>query len=160
MAQGGGNTLAAAIVQSYDTTVAQGQLNLALALLTGYLTRHGAVYLVGQPVLAGYGFQLEYTLEVLVDLILCISNILIGVLDSVVAHDGFRRVTEHLGNVQVEGLHTVALLEREVGITSGLADNVHRSTLALGYLLHMLDMLLVNEQTHAFLTLVGYNLLG
>ena len=68
-------------------------------------------------------------------------------------------MAEHLGDIQVEGLHTVALLEGEVGIARGLADDIHRSALALGNLLHVLDMLLVNEQTHALLTLVGYNLL-
>ena len=56
MPQGGGYTLAATIVEGYHTAVAQRQLNLALALLTGYFARHRAVHLVGQPVLAGYGF--------------------------------------------------------------------------------------------------------
>ena len=160
MAEGGGDTFLAAVVEGYDAAVAQRQLYLALALLARYLSRHGAVYLVGEPVLAGYGLQLQHTLQVFFYLILCVGHVLIVALHGVVAHDGLRRVTEHLGNVQVEGLHTVALLEREVGVTGGLADDVQRGTLALGNLADMVNMFLVDEQTHALLTLVGNDLLA
>ena len=46
-----------------------------------------------------------------------------------------------------------------MGIASGLAHHVHRRTLTLGNTTHMLNVLLVDEQTHAFLTLVGDDLL-
>ena len=68
-------------------------------------------------------------------------------------------MSEHLGYVEVERLHTVALAEREVCIAGGLTDNIHRGTLALSYLLYIFNMLLVDEQSHALLTLVGNNLL-
>ena len=69
-------------------------------------------------------------------------------------------MTEHLRHVKVERLHAVPLLEREVGIARRLADNIQRGTFALSNLLHMLYVLLVNEQSHALLALVGNNLLG
>ena len=80
-------------------------------------------------------------------------------LDGLVSHDGLRRVAEHLGHVEVEGLHAVTLLEREVGVACGLADHIQRSTLTLGDLADMFDMLLVDEQAHSLLTLVGDDLL-
>ena len=79
---------------------------------------------------------------------------------SIILHDGLWRVTEHLSDIEVERLHTVALLEREVGIASGLTNDIQRSTLALSNLTYMFDMLLVDEQTHTLLTLVGDNLLA
>ena len=60
MTDGSSDTLFTTVVESNDTTVAQRQLQFALALLTGNLSGNRTVYLVGQPVLAGYGFQLQY----------------------------------------------------------------------------------------------------
>ena len=62
------DTFLAAIIQSYDTAVAQRQLKFALALLAGNLACYGTVYLVCQPVFAGNGFQLEYVGEVFMQL--------------------------------------------------------------------------------------------
>ena len=59
MANGGGDTLHATIVEGHDTTVAKRQLQLSLTLLTSDLTRHRAVNLVRKPVLAGHGLELE-----------------------------------------------------------------------------------------------------
>ena len=64
-------------------------------------------------------------------------------------------MTEHLSHVEVERLHAVALLEREVSVAGCLAYNVQRSTLALCDATYMVDVLLVDEQAHALLTLVG-----
>ena len=160
MTEGGGDTLHATVVEGDDTTVAEGQLDLTLALLTGNLTCHRAIDLVRQPVLTGDGLQLEHALQILVDLILTVGHVLIVTLHGIIAHDGLRRVSEHLGHVEVEGFHTVALFEGEVGITCGLTDHIQRGTLALGNLTYMFDMLLVDEQTHALLTLVGNDLLA
>ena len=68
-------------------------------------------------------------------------------------------MTEHLSHVEVERLHAIALSKREMSVARGLADNIQRCTLALGDFLYALQMLLVDEQTHALLTLVGYYLL-
>ena len=64
MSQSGGDAFAAAIVEGHHTTVAQRQLYLALTLLAGYLARHGAVHLVGEPVFAGHSFQAEHLLDI------------------------------------------------------------------------------------------------
>ena len=82
------------------------------------------------------------------------------VLYGIVAHDGLWRVAEHLCYVEVERLHTVALAEREVGVASGLADHVERSTLTLSNAAYVLNVLFVDEQSHALLTLVGNDFLG
>ena len=64
-------------------------------------------------------------------------------------------MSEHLCHVEVEGLHSVGLDEREVGVASGLAYDVERCAFALGDAAHVFDMFLVDEQTHTFLALVG-----
>ncbi len=69
-------------------------------------------------------------------------------------------MTEHLRHIEVEGLLAVALNEAEVGVTCGVTDNIERCALAGCNLLHAVEVLLVDEQTHALLTLVGDNLLG
>ena len=103
---------------------------------------------------------MEHAVEVFVNLILTVGHVLIVALYSIVFHDGLGRVTEHLGNIQIEWLHTVALSEREVGVSSGLADHIHRSTLALSNLTNMFDVFLVDKQAHALLTLVGNDFLA
>ena len=47
-----------------------------------------------------------------------------------------------------------------MGIAGGFTNYIQRSTLALGNLAHMVDVLLVDEKTHALLTLVGNDFLG
>ena len=68
-------------------------------------------------------------------------------------------MAKHLGHIKVERLLAVRLHETEVCIASCLADNIHRGTLTLCNLLHMLKVFLVNEKSHALLRLVGNNLL-
>ena len=68
-------------------------------------------------------------------------------------------MTKHLSNIQVERLHAVALLEREVGIAGSLTDHVQRGTLTFGNLTDVLNVFLVDKQTHALLTLVGNDFL-
>ncbi len=61
-----GDTFASAIVECHHTTVAQRQLYASLTLLTCNLSRHRAVNLVGEPVLAGHGLKLEDVGEIVV----------------------------------------------------------------------------------------------
>ena len=68
-------------------------------------------------------------------------------------------MTEHLADLQVEGTNTVALLEAEVRIACCLTYHIQWSTLALGNLTYMVDVLLVDKQAHTLLTLVGNDFL-
>ena len=111
MTKGGGDTLLSTIVEGHNTTVAQWQLNLSLTLLTGNLTSHRTVYLVCQPVLTSHSLKLEHALEVLVNLILCICYVFVMALYSIILHDGLRRVTKHLSDIEIKWLHTITLLE-------------------------------------------------
>ena len=69
MSDGCGDTFFATVVEGHHTAVAERQLYFALTLLAGDFTCHRAVYLVGEPVLAGHGLQLEHALEILGELI-------------------------------------------------------------------------------------------
>ena len=160
MTEGGGDTRLAAIVEGHHATVGQRQLDDALRLLARNLTRHRAVDLVGQPILAGHGLELQHAADILVNLVCRIRHILIVVHHRLVAHHGLRRMTEHLCHVEVEGFLAVALDEAEVGVACGVTDNIERCTLAGCNLLHAVEVLLVDEQAHALLALVGDNLLG
>ena len=81
-------------------------------------------------------------------------------LHRLVAHDGFGRVAKHLGHIQVERALAIPLLEGEMGVAGGLADDVKRGALPFGYLADVLDVLLVDEETHAFLAFVGDDFLS
>ena len=154
------NTLAATIVERYHTTVGERQLNLTLALLACNLTCHRTVYLVREPVLTSHGLQLQHTLQIFIEPRGIVNHGLVESLHGRVAHDGLRRVAEHLCHIEVEGLRAIGLAEREVSIARSLTHHIKRSTFALGNLPHVVDVLLVDEQTHAFLTLVGNDFLG
>ena len=89
MAEGCGDACMPTIVECHHTTVGERKLYLALGLLAGYLTRHGAVYLVRQPVLAGYRLELQYIIKIFVDLVNAVGSILIMVFHGDIAHDRF-----------------------------------------------------------------------
>ena len=88
MTKSGCDTLLATIVEGYYTTVAQWQLYLTLALLTSNLTCYRTVYLIGQPVLTSHSLQLQYTVEVFINLILAVGHVLIVTFYSIIFHNG------------------------------------------------------------------------
>ena len=90
MSQGGGNAFSSAVIKGYHAAVAQGELYLALALLARNLSAYGAVNLVGQPVFASDGFQLEHTGQIFIQTCLVIGRVLVMMFHIGVAHDGFR----------------------------------------------------------------------
>ena len=170
MPDGSGDALHAAIVESHHAAVRERQLYLPLALLTGYLARHRAVHLVGQPVFTGHGLHLQHALKIFSELLAGdggdagisgftgfprIIHVLIVTLHGVVAHHRLWRMAKHLGYIQVEWLHPITLPEREVTIAGGLTNYIERCAFALSYLPHMIDMLLIYQQPHALLTLIG-----
>jgi hypothetical protein len=66
MSESCGDTFFTAIIKCYHTAIAQRQLEFALTLLACDFTCNRTVYLIGQPVFAGYGFQLEHTAHIFV----------------------------------------------------------------------------------------------
>ena len=160
MADGRGHASLPAIVQSHHAAVAQGQLDFALALLAGHLARHGTVHLVGQPVFASHGFEPQHAGHVFIQPGCIIRHILVSAFHSLVVHIRLGTVAEHLRHVQVERAHPVALLECEMRVAGRLAHDIHRGAFALGNLAHVVDVLLLDEQAHALLRLVGDDFLG
>ena len=69
-------------------------------------------------------------------------------------------MAEHLAYLQVEGTYTVALLEGKVSVTCCLAHNIHGCPFAVSYLAYMLEVLLVDQESHSLLALVGNDFLG
>ena len=81
-------------------------------------------------------------------------------LDSGIAHDSLRCMSEHVGQSQVDGLHAVGLYEGEAHVVGGLTDHVERRTFALGNLAAEVDGFALDEEAHTLLRLVAGNLLG
>ena len=154
----------AAVIQCYNAAIGERKLKFALALLARYLARYASVNLVREPILAGNGLQLEHARYIFVECLayvrVRIAYVFVVPYYRVVPHVGLGRVAEHLRHVEVERLNAIALHETEVGVARGFADNIQRSALAFGYFAHVLDVLLVDEQAHALLALVGYYLLA
>ena len=160
MSQGGGDTPLTAVVQSHHATVGEWQLYFTLTLLASYLARYRAVYLVGEPVFARHGLQLQHLIYITVYLVGTIGHVLIVARHGLIGHDGLGRVSKHLCHIQVERLHAIGLYEREVCVTSGLTHHIQRCALTLGDGLDVIQMSLVDEQSHALLALVGNDFLG
>ena len=68
-----------------------------------------------------------------------------------ILHYGLWRRTEHLFHCEVERTYAVSLLKSKAMVAGGLTNGVHRSTLTVGNLLHMLYGTLINEQSHTLL---------
>ena len=167
MAESRGNALHATIVESHHATVRERQLQFALALLTCHLARHRTVHLVRQPVFAGHSLKAENPLKASDKLrvlgffgVIGVFDVSIPAFHGLVPHDSLGRMTKHLSHIQVERTHAIRLLEGEVGIACGLSDDVKRRTLPFGYLADVFDVLLVDEESHAFLAFVGDDFLG
>ncbi len=155
---GRSDALAAAVVKRHDTAVGERQLQLALCLLVRHLARHGAVDLIGEPVLAGHGLQLQHAGEILVHAGSVVSHVGVLALHSFVGHHRLGRVAEHLRHVKVKGTLSVCLLESKMRVARSLSHHVHRRALALSDAAHVVKMFFLYEQAHALLALVGYNL--
>ena len=64
-------------------------------------------------------------------------------------------MAEHLRHIEVERFYAVALFEGEMRVARRFADHVERCPFAFSNLAHVVDVLLVDEQAHSFLTFVG-----
>ena len=156
----GSDTCAAAEVDCHSTAVAQGQLDLTLALLASYTTRDGAVDLVRQPVLTSDSLLLQHLIEVVLDTSSVIAEGGISLVDMLVDHVGLGRRTEHIRQRQVNGLITTCLFEGQVHIVRGATDDVHRSALTLSDTGDALYSVALDQKAHTLLTLVADDFLG
>ena len=160
MSDGGGDTALSAVVEGDSTAVGERKLEFALALLAGHTSRNAAVHLVRQPILAGHGFQAEHVFQVFVNVAVGVCCHFVGTFYSHVFHDGLRAGAEHLFYGEVERSYAVGLFEGEAMVAGGFAHGVHGSAFAVGDALHVFDGLFVDEESHAFLALVGNDFLG
>ena len=69
-------------------------------------------------------------------------------------------MTKHLCYVEIEGTHTVFLLESEVGIASGFTHHIERCALAFSNFAHLVDVFFFDEEAHTLLALVGNDFFG
>ncbi len=155
MTDGGGYTLGAGVVECHHATVAEGELYLALTLLTGYLACHGAVHLVGEPVLRGHSLERESVGYIFFYIVFVVGSVLVGVYHSVVNQSGLGRRTKHVAHGQVDGFHTILLLKHKAMVACGLAHHIHRCAFAVGDGLDIFDVLLLQHHTHTLLALVA-----
>ncbi len=153
----GGNAAGAGVVEGHHATVAQGQLQLALALLAGHFARHRTVDLVGEPVFAGHGLKLEHGGNVAVELRDAGCGILVVVHLGYVGHHGLGRAAKHVVHAQVDGLHAVGLLKDEAVVAGALAHYIEGGALALCYLVNVVEVFLMSHKAHALLRLVAYD---
>ena len=114
-------------------------------MLAGDLACYGTVYLVCQPVFAGYGFQLEHIGEIFMQLRQFVFRHFIMTFYGLVHHVSFRRRTEHLFYGKIERTYTVGLLESEAVVAGSFTDYVHRSPFAFGHLAYVLDSFFLNQ---------------
>ena len=77
-----------------------------------------------------------------------------------IGHDCLWRVSKHLCYIKVERLYTVTLNKAKVSISCGMSHHVHGRTLSFCNLFHVVKMLFINEQSHAFLAFIGNNFFG
>ena len=160
MTQRGGDARCASIVECYHTAVAQGQLNLALALLACDFASYRAVDLVGEPVFASHSLELEHGFDVFVKI--GSSGFhwfeLVGCSD--IGHDRLGRTAEHVAHGEVDGAFAIGLLKDESVVARGLTHEIEGCTLTLGNLLDEFHIFVVHHHAHAFLRLVANDFLG
>ena len=104
-----------------------------------------------QPILAGYGFQLQHAAQIFIQFGDIVRNVFIMTFYSLVHHISFRRRAEHLVYGQVERTYAVSLFEGKTMVAGSFTYHVHRCTFAFCNLVYMFDGFFVNQQTHTFL---------
>ena len=135
-------------------------MKFALCLLAGHFSGDAAVYFVRQPVLAGHGFELEHVGEVFLQVSDVVRDVFVAAHDSLVDHDGLRRMAEHLSDVEVERPDAIALLKSEMGVASRFANDIHRRPLTLGDAPHVVKVFLLDKEAHSLLAFIGDDFLG
>ncbi len=117
-------TAATLVIECYDTTVIEGQLQRTVALLAGDTACNRPVDFVCKPVFTCHSLKRENAADVLVEF----GNIIFALckvgLNIAVVHHRFRRVAEHIGNSKVDsGFLTLTTKVQSVVIV-GMTYNI------------------------------------
>ena len=164
MTDGGSNTAIIVVADGGNRHVVERELYLARSLLAGDKACHGAVHLVGEPVLAGHRLEREHVLnhffQRLGSIAACSGNIGICLLYGGSGHHRLGSAAHHVTDGQIyRGCAGSAVLKGKVMFASSCADLVERGAFALGYGLQMVCIGFFHHQTHSLLALVADNLL-
>ena len=89
-----------------------------------------------------------------------VRNVLVRTFHRLISHDSLGAVAKHLSHIEVERTLPIPLLEGEMGISCRFSDYIKRGALPFCNLADMLDVLLVDEESHAFLAFVGDDFLS
>ena len=160
MSNRGGDTCFPLVVESNHTAVAERQLNLALALLASHLTCDRAVHLVGEPVFTSYSLDLQYIINIFLNIFVAIFGVGIGAFHGFIHHYGFGRIAKHVSHFEVDRLNAIGLLKHKSVVAGGFTHNIEWRTLTVGDLSHPIDVFFFHDHTHALLRLVAHNFLG
>ncbi len=152
-----GDTGLAVIVESHDAAVRQRKLNLALALLAGNAARYRAVNLIGQPVLAGHGFERQHVAHIFVEFRRVGLHRLVLLDYGAILHHGLGCVAKHVGHGKVDGAHAVFLLKHKTVVVRSLAYHIQRSALAVSDSFYIFNVFFIHYHAHALLALVAHD---
>src|SRR5690606_41452181 len=101
MAYGGGYSFLPFVIQSHDPTIVQGQLQRTGTLLFGHPTTYATVYLVREPILCSNCLQLQYLVQIIMEVFQGIGWGLIFSCYRSILHYRLWRTPEHIGKIQV-----------------------------------------------------------
>ena len=148
------------VIERHDGTVIQRQLDAASRLLLRHAARHRTVDLVGQPVLGGHRFELQYIFDVMYQFSGIVLRFRIALPYGTVVQHRARRLAEHILQFQVDRLLARFVVDKsKLHVARRLADHIERRTFTLGNAAQFVDILLFDDESHALLRLVADDLL-
>jgi len=134
MTERGSHAVHAPVIKRYGPKIIEGQLQFAGALLHSNQTGHRTVNLACQPLLACHFLKLQHCIKVSCRVRRFIGEIFLQALQGGVIHDRPRRLSEEVGELQVNGsVATGRIKEGELAITCHLPDDIYWSPFAAGH---------------------------
>ena len=155
-----GDTGTPSVIERHHAAIAQRQLYLPLALLTGDFPGHRTVHFIGQPVLASHRFYLQHLLCIMTQILHIVIHIGIMLFYRMVVHICARRLAEHVFHGQVNRADAIGLLEDKTVVSRSLPDHIYGRTLAIGNPAHPFGIFLLNHHSHPFLAFVTHDFLS
>lgn len=156
-----GDAVRSLVVERYYRAVVQRKLDAAGGLLHRDPAGHRPVDLVGQPVLAGYGFELQHVFEVFHQVAGPVCRLFERFFDRAVVQHRARRLAEHVFQLQVDRFFAGFMVdERELHVAGRFADYVERGAFAFRDAAQFPDVFFLHHESHAFLRFVADDLFG